>query len=77
MDMEVPETGHEDAPEAGQKVAYKLAIKMMMNLIMETQLNRLNPRYTTKEVVKMAMEAKQVVWLLSVMVAGVYLVYKF
>jgi hypothetical protein len=58
MDMEVPETGHEDAPEAGQKVAYKLAIKMMMNLIMETQLNRLNPRYTTKKVVKMGMEAK-------------------
>lgn len=77
MDMEVPETGHEDAPEAGQKVAYKLTIKMMMNLIMETQLNWLNPRYTTKEVVKIGMEAKQVVWLLSVMVAGVYLVYKF
>jgi hypothetical protein len=43
---------------------------MSLNLIVETQLSRFNPRQTTKEFGKVGMEAQQVVGLLSVMVAG-------
>jgi hypothetical protein len=58
-----------------KKSLFKLEMKLF-KFIVKTQFNRANPIYTTKDLLKVGLEVQQVVGLLSVILAGVYLVKK-
>jgi hypothetical protein len=72
--MKVAETGNEFAHEASKKLLSKLDTKIVLKLIMETQLNRINPIYITKDLPKEGLEVQQLVGLLSVVQADVYFI---
>lgn len=59
-----------------KKLLSKLDTKMVLKLIVETQLNLVNPIYKTKDLLKVGLEVQQLVGLLSLMQANVYFVYK-
>ncbi len=70
INMEGADTGYEDAPETCLGIL-KFRIKMLLKLIVETQLIRVNSIYTVKELLKVGLEVQLVLGLLSLMLAGV------